>query len=130
MTTDPISDMIISLKNGAMVKKPVVTIPYSNLKMAIAELLVKEGILTAVNKKGKKVKKYIQCDLAYVGGLPKFSQVRRVSKPSCRVYKGVADLHPVRQGRGLAVITTPKGIMTEKEAKLAKVGGEILFTLW
>lgn len=130
MTTDPIADMIITIKNGAMVKKPSVTVPYSNLKMAIAELLVKEGFLTAATKRGKKVKKFIQCDVAYSGGKAKVTEVKRVSKPSCRIYKRVIDLRPIRQGQGIAVLTTPAGVMTEKEAKAAKVGGELLFTLW
>ncbi len=130
MTTDPIADMIITIKNGSMVKKPSVTVPYSNLKMAIAELLVKEGILSAATKRGKKVKKFIQCDVVYTAGKAKFSEVERVSKPSRRIYKRVGDLHPIRQGQGIAVLTTPAGVMTAKDAKAAKVGGELLFTLW
>ena len=130
MTTDPIANMIISIKNAAAVKKPAVVVPYSNVKMAIAEVLLREGYLTAVAKRGKKVKKFIQCDIAYVQGKAKVSEVKRVSKPSQRIYKKVADLRPIRQGQGIAILTTPKGVMTGKEAKVAGVGGELLFTLW
>ncbi|MCE9628961.1 MAG: 30S ribosomal protein S8 [Candidatus Vogelbacteria bacterium] len=130
MTTDPISNMLVTIKNASMVKKPFVVVPYSNLKMAIAEVLVKEGYLTAANKRGKKVKKFIQCDIAYEAGKSKLTTITRISKPSRRVYKRVVDLRSVRQGQGIAVLTTPQGVMTEKEAKVAKVGGELLFTLW
>lgn len=130
MTTDPIANMLVSIKNAAMVKKPSVVIPYSNLKFAIAEVLTKEGYLTTIEKRGKKVKKFIQCDIAYENGIAKFATVKRVSKPSRRVYKKVSELRPIRQGQGIAVLTTPKGVMTEKEAKAAQVGGELLFTLW
>ena len=130
MTTDTISNMLVTIKNASMVKKPFVVVPYSNLKMAIAEVLVKEGYLTAANKRGKKVKKFIQCDIAYEAGKSKLTTINRISKPSRRVYKRVADLRSVRQGQGIAVLTTPQGVMTERDAKVAKVGGELLFTLW
>lgn len=129
--TDSIANMIIQLKNGSAVQKPFVLVPYSNLKMAIAEVLVAEGFLSAATKKGKKVKKYIQCDLVYkTDGKPAINQVKRISKPSCRVYKKSDELYVVRQGEGLSVISTSKGIMTDKQARTEKVGGELLFNIW
>jgi len=130
MITDPIANMLVILKNASMVGKTSVVFPHSNLKMAIAEVLAKHGYVANVTKRGKKVKKFVQCDIVYVAGKPKFSSITRVSKPSRRVYKGADELHSVRQGMGIAVVTTPKGVMTEKEARQEKVGGELLFTIW
>lgn len=131
MTTDPISDMLIQIKNATMVKKPSVSIPYSNIKMEIAKVLQKEGYLKSAVKKGKKIKKVLACDLIYSeNNESKIHDVARVSKLSCRVYIGVKELKPVRQGSGLMVLSTPKGIMTSKEAKEANVGGEVLFKIW
>ncbi len=131
MTTDPISDMLIQLKNATLVRKPAVTIPFSNVKMEIAKVLLREGYLKSAVKKGKKVKKVLACDLVYgEDNEPKIHDVTRVSKLSCRVYIGVKELKPVRQGTGLMVLSTPKGIMTSQEAKEANVGGEVLFKIW
>lgn len=128
---DPIANMLVMIKNAGAVKKPTVLVPYSNLKMAILNVLVKEGLILSATKKGKKVKKYIQCDLAYFGdGRSKITNIKRMSKPSRRVYVKVDDLKPVRQGLGLAVLSTPQGVMTSGEARKLRVGGELLFTLW
>lgn len=131
MTTDPISDMLIQIKNATMVKKPAVSIPFSNVKMEIAKVLQREGYLKSAVKKGKKIKKVLTCDLVYgENNESKIHDVARISKLSCRVYIGVKDLRPVRQDSGLMVLSTPKGIMTNKEAKEANVGGEVLFKIW
>ncbi len=128
---DPISDMIIQFKNAAMVRKPLVQVPFSNLKMEIAKTLQKEGYLKNVVKKGKKIKKVLACELSYDAlGKAKLTDVKRISKPSKRVYGRASDLKPIKQGFGLAVISTPKGILTDKEARRANVGGEILFKIW
>jgi len=128
---DPISNMLIQIKNAAMVGKPSVSVPFSNLKMEIAKVLQKEGYLKAVVKKGKKIKKVLACDLSYnEAGKARFTDVARVSKLSRRVYIGVKELRPVRQGTGSMILSTPKGIMTDKEAKAANQGGEVLFKIW
>jgi small subunit ribosomal protein S8 len=128
---DPISNMLIQIKNAAMVGKPAVAVPFSNLKFAVAQTLQKEGYLKAVAKKGKKIKKVLACDLAYgENGRAKVTEVARISKPSRRVYIGAKEIRPVRQGKGAMVLSTPKGIMTDREAKLANVGGEVLFKIW
>jgi len=128
---DPISNMLIQIKNAAMVGKPSVSVPFSNLKMEIAKVLQKEGYLKSVVKKGKKIKKVLACDLTYnEAGKARFTDVVRVSKLSRRVYIGVKELRPVRQGTGSMVLSTPKGIMTDKEAKAANQGGEVLFKIW
>lgn len=128
---DPISDMLIQIKNAALVGKASIAVPFSNLKMEIAKTLQKEGYLKSAVKKGKKIKKVLACDLVYLeNGKSKVTDVSRVSKPSRRVYIGVKEIRPVRQGQGLLVISTPKGILTDKEAKTAGVGGEVLFKIW
>lgn len=127
---DPISDMIIRLKNANRAGKMSVLVPYSNLKMAIAQLLGKEGFIGAPARRGRKVKKFIEVDLLYADTAPKITDVKRLSKPGRRVYYGVQDIHPVRRGFGRLILSTPKGILTDKEAKKEKVGGEALFSIW
>ncbi len=127
---DPIADMIVRIKNAGMVHKPVVTFPASELKFTIAEKLKQVGYLKSVTKKGKKVKKTIEAELIYHDGKAKINDVRRVSKPSRRIYHRHHQVHAVRQGHGLAIYSTPAGILTDKEAREQKVGGEILFKIW
>jgi len=122
--------MIIALKNAGMVNKPSTTLPSSKLRLAIAELLVRQGYLDGITKKGKGVKRFMELSLAYKNGKPRIVDVRRVSKPSRRIYKGVRDILSIRQGHGLAVYSTPAGLLTGSEARKANVGGELLFTLW
>lgn len=131
MVTDPIANMIVQLKNAGMARRPSATFPASALKLAIAEKLKQVGYLKSVTKRGKKVKKSLEAELVYQSnGEPKISEVKRVSKPSQRVYHRVHQIRPVRQGHGLALYSTPKGILTDKEARENKVGGEILFKIW
>jgi small subunit ribosomal protein S8 len=130
MQTDPISDMIVRLKNAGLAKREVVAFPASALKMAIAEKLKQIGYLKTVEKRGKKVQKTIEAELVYTGGKAKISDVKRISKPSARVYHRHHQIRAVRQGTGFAFYSTPQGIMTDKEAREAKVGGEILFKIW
>ncbi len=130
MVADPIADFITRIKNAGDVGKEVTVIPFSKMKMAIAEILQKEGYVKAVTKKGKKVKKYIEVELLYRNSAPRIAGVQRVSKLSKRVYLGVKDIKPVKQGNGLLVISTPMGVITDREAKTSKVGGEALFKIW
>ncbi len=130
MTSDPIGDMITRIKNAQSAGKPLVSIPFSNLKWAVAEELRRAGFLKSLSKKGKKVKKFIEAELIYTDGKPRITAVKRVSKPSVRVYHRVSDIRPVRQGYGIAVYSTPKGVLLDQAAREAGVGGEILFTLW
>lgn len=130
MSTDSISDFIIRLKNASHARKDVVTVPYSKLKAAIADALVKEGFLKSANKKGKKVQKHLEVELAYEEGKERINDVERVSKVSKRLYYGVTDIRPVRQGFGRIFISTSKGILTGNEARKQKIGGEPLFKIW
>jgi small subunit ribosomal protein S8 len=128
---DSISNMIIKIKNASTRGLSTVSFPASKMTFAIAELLQKEGYLKDVAKKGKKVAKTIEASLVYgENKQPKVTDVKRVSKLSKRVYAGVSDIKAVRSGYGLLVLTTPKGVMTDKQAKAEKVGGEVLFKIW
>lgn len=131
MTTDPIANLIISLKNAAMVEKDTVVVPFSGLKLAIARCLEQNGYLTASQKKTeKKNKDILEMKLKMNDTGPAIHEVKRVSKPSRRVYKGVKELSPVKNGSGMLVLSTPKGIMSDKDAKKEQVGGEALFMIW
>ena len=131
MITDPIGDLIIRLTNAGAVKKATVSIPFSNFKVSIAEKLKETGWVAHVEKKGKKVKKTIDVTLKYdENGKHIINGVKRVSKPGRRIYRGFEDIIPVKYGFGALILSTPKGIKTDKEAKKEKVGGEALFQIW
>ncbi len=130
MTNDPIADMIIRIKNAGEVAKDSLVLPYSKIKFEIATLLQKEGYVKSVAKKGKKVSKFLEIGLVYEGGSPKVQGVDRISKLSKRIYQKAKDIVGVRQGYGTIVLSTPKGILTDKEARKANVGGEVLFKIW
>lgn len=131
MTTDPIADLINQIKNAGAVKKATVSIPFSNFKLSIAEKLKDAGFVKAVEKKGKKVKKTLDITIKYTEDGKAFIQgVKRVSKPGRRIYRGADEIIPVKYGFGALILSTPKGIKTDKEAKKEKVGGEALFQIW
>lgn len=131
MMTDPISDMIIRIKNAAMAGNEVVSMPQSKVKLAIANKLKEKGIVAEVASRGKNVGKTIELTLTQdEKGKYAFRDVKRVSKPGCRVYFGSQDIRPVMGGLGFLVISTPKGILTGDEARKEKVGGEPLFEIW
>ncbi len=127
---DSIANMLIVMKNGSSVGKASVTFPYSKLKQAIAECLKKEGYINTIAKKTVKGQPLLEVGLIYTDKKPKIAEVDRVSKQSRRVYFGVKDIHTVRSGSGLLVLSTPKGILSGKEARKEQVGGEVLFKIW
>ncbi len=129
--TDPIGDFIVRLKNATMVKKGQVEVPFSKLKLAIALALKKAGYLGEVSEKGDGVKKLLVVDLAYdPSGAPKINGVKRISKPGRRLYAKAREIYPVKYGKGCMVLSTPRGIVTDAEARKNRVGGETLFTIW
>ncbi len=130
MTTDPISDMLTSIRNAQAVSHQTVTIPFSILKYKIVKVLEKQGFVEKVEKKGKKVRKIIEIVLKYKNKEPIISGIRRVSKPGQRIYISVQEIRKVRGGYGMTIISTSKGLMTNKEAKKNKLGGEVLCELW
>lgn len=131
MVNDPVGDFIIQLKNAGMVQKATISIPYSKLKHAIADKLVETGYIVSATKYGKKVKKTLDITLKYdTQGVHHIRGVQRISKPGRRLYRGVADIFPVKFGRGKRMFSTPLGILTGDEAKEKRVGGEELFIIW
>jgi small subunit ribosomal protein S8 len=127
---DPIANMITMIKNASLANKTEVSFPYSKIKLAISECLKREGFIADCAKKVKKGKPVIEVSLVYVNKKPKIQEAIRISKQSKRVYFGMKDLFPVRNGTGVLVLSTPKGILSGKEAKKEQVGGEALFKMW
>ena len=128
---DTISDMIISIKHGGLASKESVIIPHSKLKFAIASALLKAGFVKDVSKKSKKTKNFLEIGIAYdAEGKPRVHDIKRVSKPSRRIYSGAQELRSVRQGYGIKLLSTPKGILSDREAKKENVGGEVLLMVW
>lgn len=131
MNTDPIADMIIRIKNGSMASKDSVMVPYSKIKHAIAEVLLTEGYIRSIAKKKIKNAKFLDLGIAQnESGSPVLDNIVRVSKPSKRIYLGVKDIRPIRYGYGSVLLSTPKGILTDKQAKKEHVGGEVLLHVW
>ena len=127
---DSISNMLIVMKNGSLAGKEFVFLPYSKIKNAIAECLKKERYISSISKKIKKDQPVLEIGLIYAEKKPKITEVERISKQSRRVYFRVKDIHSVRNGSGLLVLSTPKGILSGKEARQEQVGGEALFRIW
>ena len=127
---DSISNMIIVMKNGSLAGKESVSFPYSKMKNAIVECLNKEGYVSEFSKKVKKGQPVLEVKLVYTDKKPKITEVERISKQSRRVYFRMKDIHSVRNGTGVLVLSTPKGILSGREARKAQVGGEALFRVW
>ncbi len=130
MVGDTISNLIISLKNAQKAKHTTVTFAYSKMTMSILESIKKHGFVTSIEKTGKDLKKKVIVTLKYEDGAPAITDVKRISKQSQRMYVGYKDIKPVRNGYGMVVLSTPAGILNDKEAIKSKIGGEILFTMW
>ena len=129
--TDPIADMLTRIRNANSSKHEFVTVPASNMKKAIAQILLEEGYIKGyqVTEDGKQG--MIEIALKYGANKEKaISGLKRVSKPGLRVYASKEDLPRVYRGLGIAIISTSKGIMTDKKARLANVGGEVLAFIW
>lgn len=127
---DPIADMLIAIKNAGNAGKATAIVPFSSIKEAIASVLFQSGYIASYAKKGKKVQKTLELGVAFDGKKARVLDVRRMSKPSRRMYMKAAEIKPIRNGYGLLVLSTPKGIMTGDEARKAQVGGEVLFKIW
>ena len=138
--TDPISDLLNRIRNAQAVLHPTVDIPFSNLKYEIAKILDKAGFIEKVEKKGRKTKRIIEISLKYLPaealakeGQDKVSVISglsRISKPGQRIYIKAKKIKKVKGGYGMAIISTPKGLMTNKEARKQKLGGEIICEVW
>lgn len=127
---DTIGDFIIRLKNAGAVGHEVVSLPHSRLKEAVANKLAEAGYVTSVKVEGKDAKKVLEVTLRYEAGKHAINDVQRISKPGRRLYAKVDEIYPVKFGQGHLILSTPKGILTDREAKASKVGGEQLFKIW
>jgi small subunit ribosomal protein S8 len=127
MVTDPISDFLIRLNNASKVGKESVSVPSSKMIRSVAELLVREGYIAEADKAKSNS---LAVTLVYKNGRPAINGVKRISKPSRRIYMGVRDLKPVKHGHGLLVLSTPEGVVSSKDAKTKRAGGEALFEIW
>ena len=124
--SDPIADMLTRIRNAQMVQKVSVTMPASKLKTAIAEVLKSEGYIDNFAVRGEATKPQLEIALKYYAGKPVIEHIERVSRPGLRVYKGCHDIPNVKNGLGVAIVTTPKGVMTDRKARQAGIGGEVL----
>lgn len=124
--TDPISDMLVRIKNALAVGKPTVSMPSSKTKLAIAEVLKSEGYILDARVSGESAKPMLEIVLKYHQGRPVIERLQRVSRPGLRHYRGVEELPKVLGGLGVAVVSTSKGIMTDRSARQNGVGGEVL----
>ena len=131
MTTDPIADMLTRIRNAGSARHETVDIPNSKMKKAIAEILLEEGYIKSFQLIDDGTQGVIRVTLKYLPGKEKAIQgLRRVSKPGLRVYAGADELPQVLRGLGIAIISTSKGIMTDKKARAQHVGGEVLAFVW
>ncbi len=125
------TDVLTRIRNAQAVQKESLKVPFSNLDLTILEVLARYGFISAVNKKGRMPKRALEIVLKYDEAKKGVIRgVAHISVPSRRIYAGAKELHPVKQGYGLGVISTPKGVMAYHEAKKANIGGELLFEIW
>ncbi|HSX58067.1 MAG TPA: 30S ribosomal protein S8 [Candidatus Saccharimonadales bacterium] len=127
---DSIADMLTIIRNGYRASKAEVTTPYSKLKEKLAEKLVTLGYLQSVAKDKLDEKQILRINLRYEKGKPEIEGIKRISKPGLRVYKGSDKLPYVYGGLGVAIVSTNKGLLSDKEARRNKVGGEVLCEVW
>ncbi len=131
VVTDPIADLLTRIRNGLIARHAEVRIPHSRLKVRLAEILAREGYVQEVEVIPAGIRSEIRVRLKYTPSRdPVIKGLRRVSKPGLRVYKGRSDLPRVQGGLGIAILSTSKGVMTDREARRQKVGGEILCEVW
>ena len=128
--TDPVADMLTRIRNAGSAKHATVDVPASNMKKAIAEILLEEGYIKNYQIINDGLQGIIRITLKHNGGEKAITGLRRVSKPGLRVYAGADELPRVLRGLGIAIISTSKGIMTDKKAREAHVGGEVLAFIW
>lgn len=127
---DPISDMLTRIRNANVQRHDTVDIPYSNVKNQIAEILVNEGFVNSMDILQDGVKKTIRITLKYENKTRVLQGLKRISKPGLRIYANVEQLPKVLNGLGIAIVSTSKGILTDKDARKQKLGGEVLAYIW
>lgn len=124
--SDPIADLLTRIRNAQMVSKATVSVPSSKVKVAIAQVLKDEGYIDGFEVKSESGKTELEITLKYYAGRPVIERIERVSRPGLRVYKGCGSIPQVMNGLGVAIVTTPKGVMTDRKARAAGIGGEVI----
>jgi small subunit ribosomal protein S8 len=127
---DPIADFLTRLRNAAMVGKSEVTVPFTRILGEMATLLAREGFVESADTRGRGTQKELVIKLRYINGNPAIESLRRVSTPGRRIYRQAKNIRAVRSGYGMSIVSTPRGLMTNKDAKKENVGGEILCEIW
>lgn len=131
MVTDTIADLVIRIKNAGMVRKERVSMPYSKMRNSIAQKLRATRYIADAEAVGHGTGKKLSVKLAYdEEGRHRVSGVKRISKPGCRIYAGTRDIQPIKNGNGIMLLSTSKGVLTGEEARRERVGGEVLFAIW
>ena len=123
---DPVADMLVSIKNGYMAKKPQVLVPFSKLKFEIAKVLEEAKFVSKIAKRESQ----ILIELSYDAGKPKITDIKKVSKLGLRIYEKAKNIKTIKGGRGIVIVSTSKGVMTGKVAKSKKLGGEVICRVW
>jgi small subunit ribosomal protein S8 len=124
--SDPIADLLTRIRNAQMVAKTTVSVPSSKVKVAIAQVLQDEGYIDSFKVKAEDGKPQLEIVLKYYAGRPVIERIERVSRPGLRVYRGSDAIPQVQNGLGVAIVTTPQGVMTDRKARATGIGGEVL----
>jgi small subunit ribosomal protein S8 len=133
---DTVANMLTAIYNAQAAAKPAVAVPYSNLKQQIAKILERRGFVAGVEKRNKKINKNakvwpcLEITLKYTDKIPAVAGYKKISKPGQRIYVAASDIRRVKQGHGIGIISTSKGLMTEREARKQNLGGELLCEIW
>ncbi|MEM9940223.1 MAG: 30S ribosomal protein S8 [Planctomycetota bacterium] len=131
MMTDPIADMLTRIRNAVSVERPSVEMPISKLKTGVADVLKREGFIWGWTAEEGTPVGNLQIDLKYgPSGERVIRKIKRVSKPGCRVYSSARELRPVLNGLGISILSTSKGLLSDREARQQKVGGEVICEVW
>lgn len=131
MMTDPIADMLTRIRNAVCVERPHVDIPTSKVKQGVADVLKREGYIWDWAEVASEPVSHLRIELKYgPSGEKVIRHIKRVSKPGCRIYRGARDLRPVLNGLGISILSTSQGVMSDREARTKKVGGEVLCEIW
>ncbi|MBL4894791.1 MAG: 30S ribosomal protein S8 [Emcibacter sp.] len=128
--SDPLADMLTRIRNGQRVNKETVSSPASNMRQRVLDVLEREGFIRGYNRDENGGKPQISIELKYHEGSPVIREIKRISKPGLRVYSSVADLPRIRNGLGISIVSTPKGVLSDSEARAQNVGGEIICTVF
>ena len=127
--TDPVADLLTRIRNGQSARKHSISVGSSKLKSAILRVLQDEGYIAGFSEASEDGKPFITVDLKYFEGRPVIDRIERVSRPGLRIYRGKDELPKVLGGLGVAIVSTPQGVMTDKQARAAGTGGEVLFVV-